>query len=524
MIVLANRPGWPFLGNNFFQECGDLFSVLAIENPDQESEIEMLKSYAPDVPLHLLVSLSSGFEELRKLYQEGMLTYPYSTREIVSLVKHLQNFPNDRIESVLENVFDFEVHNENVKSHIRFAFEKHGFKLSNQFMTTDGSSKLASGSKGPLRVEYQSDNAKPATMPKHGKIDPHNTPHVGGNTWAGGTGGRDTAGLGGKGGPYRLDAGHDVHQISDEEKKNVSKEAMEQARAMAKEALNKVLSDIHMSSYESEFYEKYLNNVQRQIMQLRVTLDGLESKKKERKWVKNQITGDIDDNRLIEGVVGEKRIYKRRIEQKIDANFDKSSRPLPKRILFVMDTSASMYRFEGYDRRLTKMLETAVLIMESFQGFEQSIHYGIYGHNGDDPQISLVPFDRPPKDRRGKFLVLKNMIAMTQYCSAGDYTLEATKAAIELVTKEEAEQYFVFVLSDANLERYWIDPKDLSGILTSDPAVQGYSIFIASLGDNQARRLVNNIKPGHGFLCLDTNTLPTLFNKLLTTACAVELE
>lgn len=49
--------------------------------------------------------------------------------------------------------------------------------------------------------------------PKHGKEDPKNDPHVGGNTWAGGTGGRDTAGLGGKGGPYRLDKGHEVHQV-----------------------------------------------------------------------------------------------------------------------------------------------------------------------------------------------------------------------------------------------------------------------------------------------------------------------
>jgi hypothetical protein len=32
--------------------------------------------------------------------------------------------------------------------------------------------------------------------------------------------------------------------------------------------------------------------------------------------MKNQISGDIDDNKLIEGVVGEKRIYKRRVEQK----------------------------------------------------------------------------------------------------------------------------------------------------------------------------------------------------------------
>ena len=47
---------------------------------------------------------------------------------------------------------------------------------------------------------------------------------MGGNTWAGGTGGRDTAGLGGKGGPYRLDAGHDVHQILDWEKHAIPEE------------------------------------------------------------------------------------------------------------------------------------------------------------------------------------------------------------------------------------------------------------------------------------------------------------
>lgn len=49
--------------------------------------------------------------------------------------------------------------------------------------------------------------------PKRGKEDAKNEPHVGGNTWAGGTGGSDTAGLGGRGGPYRLDKGHVVHQV-----------------------------------------------------------------------------------------------------------------------------------------------------------------------------------------------------------------------------------------------------------------------------------------------------------------------
>jgi hypothetical protein len=73
--------------------------------------------------------------------------------------------------------------------------------------------------------------------PKHGKEDEKNEPHVctcsascvilccmcecllcmlqvGGSQWAGGTGGSNTAGLGGRGGPYRLDKGHAVHQVS----------------------------------------------------------------------------------------------------------------------------------------------------------------------------------------------------------------------------------------------------------------------------------------------------------------------
>lgn len=64
-----------------------------------------------------------------------------------------------------------------------------------------------------IQMTIKRDSGEDMSGPKHGKVDEKNDPHVGGNTWAGGTGGRDTAGLGGKGGPYRLDAGHDVHQV-----------------------------------------------------------------------------------------------------------------------------------------------------------------------------------------------------------------------------------------------------------------------------------------------------------------------
>jgi len=49
-----------------------------------------------------------------------------------------------------------------------------------------------------------------------------------------------------------------------------------------------------------------------------------------------------------------------------------------------------MYRFDGADRRLRKMLETAVMIMESLEGYESKILYSIVGHSGDSDEIKLI--------------------------------------------------------------------------------------------------------------------------------------
>lgn len=67
---------------------------------------------------------------------------------------------------------------------------------------------------------------------------------MGGNRWAGGSGGSDTAGLGGRGGPYRLWDGNPVHAVSEEAKAEVSGEAMATARAMALKAWEQRLKDI----------------------------------------------------------------------------------------------------------------------------------------------------------------------------------------------------------------------------------------------------------------------------------------
>jgi len=37
LIVLANRPGFPFLGNDFYATVGDVFAAHTVENPDASS-------------------------------------------------------------------------------------------------------------------------------------------------------------------------------------------------------------------------------------------------------------------------------------------------------------------------------------------------------------------------------------------------------------------------------------------------------------------------------------------------------
>ena len=54
--------------------------------------------------------------------------------------------------------------------------------------------------------------------------------------------------------------------------------------------------------------------VGREVNTLRVMLEGMEATEKERVWVKNQIQGEFDDNKLVDGALGERNVYKRRGE------------------------------------------------------------------------------------------------------------------------------------------------------------------------------------------------------------------
>ena len=69
---------------------GDIFSCHAVDNPNIESEMQMLSRYGPNVPENILRKLVLAFSELRNMADQGMIAYPYSTREVVNMVKHLE--------------------------------------------------------------------------------------------------------------------------------------------------------------------------------------------------------------------------------------------------------------------------------------------------------------------------------------------------------------------------------------------------------------------------------------------------
>ena len=50
----------------------------------------MLRKYGSSVDESILTKLVSAFAELRLMADEELIAYPYSTREVVNIVKHIQ--------------------------------------------------------------------------------------------------------------------------------------------------------------------------------------------------------------------------------------------------------------------------------------------------------------------------------------------------------------------------------------------------------------------------------------------------
>jgi hypothetical protein len=65
------------------------------------------------------------FETSRARVTQGQLSYPYSTRELVNLIRHLQHYPKDSLLQILENVFSFDIFNPQLREHLAQTFHRY---------------------------------------------------------------------------------------------------------------------------------------------------------------------------------------------------------------------------------------------------------------------------------------------------------------------------------------------------------------------------------------------------------------
>ena len=94
------------------------------------------------------------------------------------------------------------------------------------------------------------------------------------------------------------------------------------------------------------------------------------------------------------------------------------------------------------DQRLIRCLEAALLIMESFPsaiGETKKFDYSIVGHSGDSPCIPFVDWTLSPNNEKDRLQILQTMLAHSQYCMSGDFTLEAMRKAIDEVSNKLEE-------------------------------------------------------------------------------------
>lgn len=98
--------------------------------------------------------------------------------------------------------------------------------------------------------------------------------------------------------------------------------------------------------------------------------------------------------------------------------------------------------------------------------------------------------------------------------------LAAGVRAIREVKRSPADDYFVFLISDANLEGYGVRPETLASALTSDADVNAFAFFIAER--DTAEEMKANMPSGRAHVVMDTEALPLLFKNIFSRALLAE--
>ena len=141
------------------------------------------------------------------------------------------------------------------------------------------------------------------------------------------------------------------------------------------------------------------------------------------------------------------------------------------------------------------------------------------GHSGDTDRAMIVEEKIPPRSDEKRLEALRKMNGHVQLTDSGDNTLEAGLRAVKEISKLEADERVVFLLSDANLEAYGIGGKDLDKLIKTgqDLDVRVFVMFIGTLGD-QAVRLVKESGSGRAgriMIAMRPEDIPKLVKRCL---------
>jgi hypothetical protein len=347
-----------------------------------------------------------------------------------------------------------------------------------------------------------------------------------GGSGGGGSGGSSSSQGGGGGGGAQLNSdgtgGYTdarktaLTAMSSEQLKAVNEQVLsilrsaESAAAAAQEAMALRASGANVDAASLKRYDATVASVSSAIVQLKGVLEAAEAKQRERQWLKNQLSGDIDDQRLVDGITGDGRIFKRRGTPDKKHGLIQSK---PKRLAFLIDCSASMARMNTWDGRLDRMAACAALIIEALQGFEHKFEYSLVGHSGTTAELALVDFKSPPTTKADKAAVIDKIYWHARGASSGDRSVEAAaKATVSVTAAGEADDYIVFLFSDANLGRYGVSPAAVAAALKGDGRSQGYCVLIAEPG--AANWLIEELPLGRGHAVMNPQKLPQAFKEI----------
>ena len=187
-------------------------------------------------------------------------------------------------------------------------------------------------------------------------------------------------------------------------------------------------------------------------------------------------------------------------------------------IRIILDASASMYHMQ-FDGRLSRELEAAMLIMEAMKRVDTSrFAFDMVAHSGDQQVIPLIKLNQLPQTDGDRFRILRDVVTIMRFCFSGDNTVECIEQSIkEVANDDNADDYFVIALSDANLARYHITPEALGHALKSNDKVKSAVIFIDKGPEAmQAAQILR----GRAFVAQNTRDIPRILSDILTSMVA----